>query len=275
MILADIHTHTSFSTDSDAAPEAMLASAVERGLTTYCITDHMDYLFPMDETAFLFDPKAYFSKMTALREEWSDRIDLRIGVELGLRDEPDVAGPVRDYYEKLLRDYPFDFVIGSTHCVCHTDPYYPDYWQTRIGTEGVLRYLEAELWNMEHYDGFHVCGHLDYILRYVPKNRRVHRSKLNDVIEAILQTLLRRGIGLEINSGSLRRNYPDFNPSAAIAARYYELGGRLITIGSDAHYAEHVAADFDRAEAMLTAIGFDSYATFRSGKPIFQKFSDR
>jgi len=272
MILADIHTHTDFSTDSDAAPEAMLQSALDRGLTTYCITDHMDWLFPLDTTMFLFDPKEYFAKLTKLREEWSDRIDLRIGVELGLRDEADVAEPVRLYYEALLRDYPFDFVIGSTHCVCHTDPYYPDYWQTRTGTEGVLRYLEAELWNMEHYDGFQVCGHLDYILRYVPGNRRVSKNKLTELTDAILRTLVRRDIGLEINTAALRKNFPETNPGAAIAARYKELGGSLITIGSDAHYPEHVAADFDIAEAMLTAIGFDSYATFRNRKPEFHRF---
>ena len=95
---------------------------------------------------------------------------------------------------------------------------------------------------------------------------------IDDAVDAILQTLLRRDIGLEINTGSLRRNYPETNPSAAIAARYYELGGRLITIASDAHYAEHVAADFDRAEAMLREIGFTEYATFSGGVPKFHKF---
>lgn len=272
MILADTHTHTTFSTDGHGEPEAMLASAVERGLTMYCITDHMDWLFPLDPTSFLFDPKEYFAKLGKLRGEWRDRIDLRIGVELGLRDEEDVKEPVRRYYEELLRDFPFDYVIGSTHCLCHTDPYYPEYWETRTGTEGVLRYLEAELWNLEHYDGFQICGHLDYILRYVPKNRRVSKGRLAEVIDAILRTLLKRGIGLEINTGALRRNYPETNPSATIATRYFELGGRLITIGSDAHYPEHVAADFDRTEAMLKEIGFREYAVFKGKVPEFYKF---
>lgn len=267
MILADTHTHTTFSTDGHGEPEAMIASAVERGLKIYCITDHMDWLYPMDQTKFIFDPKEYFATLTKLRDKWSDRIDLRIGVELGLRDEADVAVPVQKFYAELLRDYPFDYVIGSTHCVCHIDPYYPAYWEKRTGTHGVRQYLESELWNMEHCDGFQVCGHLDYLLRYVPKNRRVHKAALTEVIDAILQTLIRHSIGLEINTGSLRRNYPETNPSAAIAARYYELGGRLITVGSDAHYPEHVAADFDRAEEMLTSIGFKEYAVFKAGKP--------
>lgn len=272
MILADTHTHTTFSSDGHGEPEAMIASAVSRGLSVYCITDHMDWLYPMDQTKFIFDPKEYFAKLTKLREKWSDRIDLRIGIELGLRDEADVAEAVRKYYEELLRSYPFDYVIGSTHCVCHIDPYYPSYWENRTGTEGMLQYLESELWNMEHCDGFQVCGHLDYLLRYVPKNRRVNKAKLGDAVDAILLTLIRRDIGLEINTGSLRRNYPETNPSAAIAARYYELGGRLITVGSDAHYPEHVAADFDRAEAMLMSIGFREYAVFSGRKPSFYKF---
>ena len=272
MIFADMHTHTNFSTDSDAEPEAMLESAYARGLTTYCFTDHMDYLFPMDKTQFLFDPKKYWATMSKLKEQWKGRIDVKIGVELGLRDEPDVVEPVTAFYEKLLKDYPFDFVIGSTHCLEHIDPYYPGYWDNFTGTKGMLRYFEAELWNMEHYSGFHVCGHLDYLMRYVPKGKRVHIRKMQDAVDAILQTLLRHDIGLEINTGSLRRNYPETNPSAAIAARYYELGGQLITIASDAHCAEHVAADFDRAEAMLREIGFTEYATFSGGVPEFHKF---
>jgi histidinol phosphate phosphatase HisJ family len=272
MILADTHTHTTFSTDGHGEPEAMLQSAVARGLSMYCITDHMDWLFPMDPTSFLFDAKKYFAKLAKLREAWRDRIDLRIGVEIGLRDEEDVRDEVRQYYDELLRNFPFDYVIGSTHCLCHTDPYYPEYWQTRTGTEGVLRYLEAELWNLENYDGFQVCGHLDYILRYVPKNRRVQKTKLAEVTDAILRTLIRRDIGLEINTGALRRNYPETNPSEAIAARYYELGGRLITVGSDAHYPEHVAANFDRTEEMLRGIGFKEYAVFAGRTPGLYKF---
>ena len=272
MILADMHTHTNFSTDSQADPEAMLQSAYERGLTTYCFTDHMDYLFPMDNSLFVFDPEVYWKTMSELRERWRGRIDVKIGVELGLRDEADTAAPVKAFYEELLARYPFDFVIGSTHCLEHTDPYYLDYWEDKSGTQGMLRYLESELWNMEHYDGFHVCGHLDYLMRYVPKGKRVHELPLWPFLDEILHVLVKRGIGLEINTGALRRGYPRTNPAEVIVVRYHDIGGDLITIGSDAHYAEHVAADFDRAEAMLCKIGYKEYATFSGGKPEFHKF---
>ena len=123
-----MHTHTHFSSDSQASPDAMLESAAAHGLTTYCFTDHMDYLYPMDNSKFVFDPETYWATMSELREKWRGRIDVKIGVELGLRDEADTVSPVKAYYEKLLAKYPFDFVIGSTHCVDHIDPYYPSYW---------------------------------------------------------------------------------------------------------------------------------------------------
>ncbi len=269
MITADFHTHTSFSTDSEAAPIDMLNRAVDLGLTTYCITDHMDWLFPDGKDLFIFDPDRYFATLNELRERFRGKLDLRIGIELGLRNEPDLVAPVTERYETLLREYPFDFAIGSTHCICHVDPYYPDIWNTLSPDDVTERYLDALDFNVKHYNGFQVCGHLDYILRYVPNGRYANIWKFADRIESVLRTLIHKDIGLEVNSNALRSGFCMPNPGASILHRYYELGGRLLTIGSDAHRPEDIAADFDRIADLLRALGFREYATFSNRTPEF------
>ena len=57
-MIADCHMHTGFSSDSDAAPEAMAAQAVKLGMERICITDHFDMHSPGGE--FLLDTDAYW-----------------------------------------------------------------------------------------------------------------------------------------------------------------------------------------------------------------------
>lgn len=111
MIQADMHMHTWFSTDSEACPRDMADEAVRKGLKTICFTDHFD----KDDLEWgeegIFDVDAYFVEMQKLQEEYAGKLNIRIGIELGLRTY------LKDYYEELTKKYPFDFVIGSVHNV--------------------------------------------------------------------------------------------------------------------------------------------------------------
>ena len=111
MIQADMHMHTWFSTDSEARPRDMADEAVRKGLKTICFTDHFD----KDDLEWgeegIFDVDAYFVEMQKLQEEYAGKLNIRIGIELGLRTY------LKDYYEELTKKYPFDFVIGSVHNV--------------------------------------------------------------------------------------------------------------------------------------------------------------
>lgn len=115
MIRGDFHMHTEFSTDSEASVRSMLEASLERGLTSVCITDHLDLDYPEDEELgpdpFQLDLKRYTAMLTRMREEYRGKLDVCIGVELGLQPHLGKA------YEKLVREYPFDFVIGSLHLV--------------------------------------------------------------------------------------------------------------------------------------------------------------
>lgn len=266
MITADFHTHTSFSTDSDASPESMIETAIARGIKTYCITDHMDYLFPIKEEPFVFDPEEYFTRLSALKKAYRGQIDLRIGVELGLRDEPDVRDEVKLLCDRLTADYPFDFVIGSTHVIDHFDPYHKDKWKGRTVDEIVTMYFESILYSVRNYDCFHVYGHLDYILRYVPAGASIDMSRYGEIIDTILKELIARGKGIEINASWLIKGGPSANPGRGILKRYRELGGTVLTIGSDAHIPERIAGRFDEIEAELKELGYREYSVFKKGK---------
>lgn len=113
-----MHMHTNFSHDSKSSPEEMIQGAIEKGLEVICFTDHFDKDNMSWGLEDIFDPEAYFQAMIPLREKYRGRIDVRIGVELGM--QPHLA----EFYNQFVRRYPFDFVIGSLHSILGKDVVY-------------------------------------------------------------------------------------------------------------------------------------------------------
>lgn len=279
MILADYHTHTAFSDDSESTPESMAKRAVALGLKTLCITDHMDYLYPEKyaPTRFVFDADKYFAKLTALKETYEDRLELCIGVELGLRNEPALKEACADYYRKLCAHYPFDFIIGSTHVLEDLDPYYPEYWETHSKSQGMRAYYESILENIGIYDMFQVYGHLDYLVRYLPQEfdnwcRQTDYcfSDYEELISEILKKLIASGRGIEVNtSGTQKYGLPFAHPHPKVLKLYKNLGGEIITIGSDAHHPKYMAGGFASTRELLLSLGFSYYTVYRKREPVF------
>lgn len=260
--LADYHVHTSFSGDSDTSPEAMIEQAIRMGIGQLCITDHMDYDFTADGVKFEFDPKLYFEKLEKLKADYQDQLELNIGVEIGLQRY------LAERCHNLAFSYPFDFVIGSIHVVNGKDPCCASYFEGREEEEGYQEYFECCLQNLEAYSNFDTFGHLDYIVRYGPnKNREYSYEKYREVIDAILQLLIRRDIGLEINTSGFRYGLGTTSPGKEILERYRTLGGKIITLGSDAHDPKHLACGFSEAKAMIKECGFESYFLFHKRIP--------
>ena len=164
MIQCDYHMHTEFSTDSEASVKSMLDASVERGLRTVCITDHLDLDYPEDEELgpdpFQFDLGKYFETLTQIREEYREKLDVRIGVELGLQPH---LGKI---YGKLVKEYPFDFVIGSLHLIHGMDPYYGKIFEGKTDREVYREAFRETLTCLEGVSSFDVLGHLDYVVRY-------------------------------------------------------------------------------------------------------------
>lgn len=260
MIKADLHTHSSFSTDSDEPLFEMVNSAKEKRLQTLCITEHMDMDYPGGE--FILDTESYRKELLRVREQTN--IELLFGVELGLMD---YLTPKLGEYSKA---WDFDFIIGSSHLVDGQDPYYPEYFRKLGSKNGVFRYFESILANIKAMDCFDVYGHLDYVVRYSPE-KSYEPVDYREIIDEILKLLLDKGKGIEINTAGIKSGLGYVHPHEFILRRYKELGGEIITVGSDAHDKTRVAADFDKAQAALMAAGFTHYTIFRKRKPNFVK----
>jgi histidinol-phosphatase (PHP family) len=150
------------------------------------------------------------------------------------------------------------------------DPYYPQYYEGRSEDAAYREYFESILENLHTDADFDVYGHLDYVVRYGPhKNRFYSYKKHSDVIDEILRTLIDRGKGIELNTAGFKYGLGHPNPTEEILARYRELGGEILTIGSDAHAPEHVAYAFEQVPEILKKSGFRYYTVFSARKPSF------
>lgn len=262
---ADVHMHCGFSNDSETRPEDMVESAIAKGLSVICFTDHYDKdnLDWGDEA--IFDVESYFQKMIELQEEYRDQIDIRIGAEIGM--QPYLA----EYYQEFMAQHPFDFVIGSVHSVLEHDVAL-DFFQKYSDPEGYKIYFEEMLQDVQKIKSYDVLGHLDYIVRY--SNQGSKGFDLNDymdIIEEILKQVIAHGKGIEMNMSGLKYGLGAPHPQPEIIKRYRELGGEIITVGADGHIPEHIAYDYHLADDILKSCGFKYYTEFKGRKPLFVK----
>lgn len=272
-IKADCHLHSSHSGDSTAPMEEMILQGIKLGLTTMCFTEHNDFDFPDSPTepgsVFLLNTDSYLYDLIRLKEKYADKMQVLFGVELGLQPECMRKNAV------YAKSHDFDFIIGSSH-ICHgKDPYYPAFYEGRSEKEAYREYFVSILENIKKFQNFDVYGHLDYVVRYGPNaDRDYHYEDYADVIDQVLTELINLEKGIEINTGGLKKGMRDLHPCTAIVKRYKELGGELITIGSDAHAPEDIAAQFDRASQVLKGCGFQYYCVYEKRVPHFIKLPE-
>ena len=260
----DFHMHTGFSADTDVAPEAMIEQAIALGLKTICVTDHEDYDFPKEGGTFEVDAKAYLSKMRQLQETYKKQLEILIGVEVGIQPH------TGDYNSRFVSKSPFDFVIGSVHAIEGLDPYYGQYFIGKTDAEAYRRAFEETLVDIKNNPDFDVLGHIDYVIRYGKEKERAYSyHEYADVIDEILKTLIHNGKGLELNTAGWKYGLSFAHPHPDILKRYRELGGEILTVGSDGHRPEHIAYDFHRVNDLLKGCGFKYYTEFRQRKPYF------
>ena len=273
-VIADYHLHTCHSGDSEAPMEAQVLTGISRGLRYMCFTDHYDPFFPYEHMAdlapgtFELDYPSYRSGFLQMKEKYSGRIDLRFGVELGLQAH------LKDFLSQYVSARPeLDFIIGSNHLCGGYDPYYPVFLKGRTEEEALALYLQETLDNILAFSDFDALGHLDYVVRYLPHRDSLYSyAAFSDLIDPILTELVNRGIALEVNTAPLAKGMRYFNPLPDILVRYREMGGELITIGSDAHSPDRIAAGFDTAAGILSDIGFKYYAVYKNRKPQMLSF---
>ena len=257
----DAHIHTLFSGDCETDISDILDQAKANHLPGITITDHLDLVYPEDPTLFLLDLPQYDKTIRDLRSKSFD-IPVRYGIELGLAE-----GTEQDY-AKIVTTYDYDFVIGSSHMVHGKDPYYPEYFAGRTVKQAYEEYFESILENIRYWDGFDVYGHLDYVVRYGTDDRNPYDpNEYMDLFDEILKELISRGKGIEVNAAGLAYGLAHPHPAIPIIQRYRDLGGEILTIGSDAHKKENVGYAFAQIPDLLRACGFQYYCVFQNRKP--------
>ena len=258
----DYHMHTVVSFDGKCRGIEMARAAVAAGLKEICFTDHIDY-DPLEKMGVMaFDTDRYNAEYDDLEVPG---LKIRRGMEFGLMVDN------REQFKKDLQRRPFDFVLGSIHFVDDLDVYYPEYWQDKTVFQAERRYLENTLECVKLHDDFDVLAHLTYIAktRFHKGRRPVPYEEHRELIDEILRTLAAKGMGMEMNTSGVSR-CGAFLPEAEYFRRFKELGGEIVTVGSDAHSDDRVGEYSYRACEILKDI-FGYVCTFENRKPIFHK----
>lgn len=258
----DYHMHSRVSFDGHDTGEVLAKAALKAGLKEICFTDHLDY-DPLDQMGCMaFDTAAYSAEYDQLEVPG---LKIRRGMEFGMTPENAAQ------FNQDLQRRPFDFVLGSIHFVDDLDVYFEPWWRGKTVLEAEQRYLEATLACVRIHDDFDVLAHLTYIAKTHchPSPRPVPYTEHRELIDEILRVLAAKGKGLEMNTSGVDR-CGGFLPTADFFRRFKELGGEIITVGSDAHQANRVGQySFEACEILKDIFGY--VCTFENRQPIFHK----
>lgn len=265
----DLHTHTSLSFDGESGAEDMVKRAVSLGMKHYAITDHVEInlfrdksLYPDKETTIENAVREASALIPALKERYADKIELLYGAELGQSvHDPALA-------EKVLAENPYDFIIGSCHMLRgYDDFYFLDY--KRNDPQKLMGLYFRELLETAETADFDVLGHLTYPLRYIYKQGgEVDMEKFGGVIDEIFRALIKNGKGIEINTSDVGGRL-GIVPELTLVKRYRELGGEILTIGSDAHRTSDLGKGIAEGVAAAKEAGFGKIAIYKKRKPGF------
>ncbi|MBC8546285.1 histidinol-phosphatase HisJ family protein [Clostridiaceae bacterium NSJ-31] len=260
--LFDSHTHSDNSFDGTHSIMFMCESAIARGLLGIAVTDHADIDF-FEEQQFLRRLGQSYFEVQKARSAFGSGFALSSGIEIG---EPDADPALAD---RALAAGKFDFVIGSVHSVWDKkDPYYMNF----AGEDDPYAVLGAYFDRMQlllDWGKFDVLGHLTYPMRYIARDGRddVTLERFDGVIDEILRRVAHAGKGIEINTSGLRQPLGLTMPTLRYVRRYRELGGEIITIGSDAHRAEDLGAGIADGMELARAAGFRYFCFYKRREP--------
>ena len=247
----DSHIHTEFSADSEMKAQDALREAERQGLGLV-FTEHLDYDYPSAGTEeFIFDPAAYWAAYESLRAKGN----LSLGVEMGM------MASAREKNAAFVQRVPFDFVLASIHFLDVKDLYFPETFEGREKAEMYHEYFTVMRDEIYAHPFINALAHIDYIARNAPfDNPEISYGEFTEDIDAVLRALVETDTAIEINTRRLSapRGIKELAP---IYRRYRELGGRYVTIGSDAHIPEGVGRNYARARELahifdLTVVTF-------------------
>ncbi len=260
----DSHVHTNISHDGVSTMQEYIEFASSKNVDEITFCEHFDIYDGIITKLKTISLDKYFEAYIKVKKKYC-RFKINFGIELGL--QPDIYCKINE----LVGKYPFDFIIGSSHITCKKDIGKDNTFFTGLSRKkAYIKYFEEVLKNIQIYDDFDVYGHLDYIVRYGNyKNKKIDYDEFGNILDEILKHLIKKGKGIEINTAGFRYGMDSTHPNREIVKRFKELGGNIITLGSDAHNVDQLGKDFDKAIEMLKSLEINKIAFFRKRKPIF------
>lgn len=258
----DYHMHSNFSGDSQTPMEDMVKKSIDLGLKEICFTDHVDYDI-ISDVPFETDYISYLKSIDNLKDKFKNQISIKKGIEMGVQPH------IIEKCSNDIKSYPFDFVICSMHAIDKIDLYNGTFFNDKSQHEAYEKYYELLYYIVKNYKDYSVLGHLDLIKRYGDYNEELDDKLFSDILESILKEVIHSGKGIEINTSCFRYGLKDLTPSNYILKMYKELGGEIITTGSDSHIPSQVAYKFDYIYNRLDEFGFKYVTTFDKMKPQF------
>ena len=271
MVLFDTHNHSQFSFDGKrTSVEASARAAAEAGLGGICFTDHCDHYVPPMKASFENVVPEYFNveeqqaEISRVQSLIGDRTRLLKGIEIGMYEE------CHEQIRKVLDENTFDQIIASVHYIEKTDPYYGGYYDGKDWKQAYGTYLETIYREMKWLEDFDIMGHYDYIVRYAsyPVTSIRYRD-FSDIFDEMFRYLIQEGKALEINTKSYeghRGRMVELDNDVLL--RYREMGGEIVSLGSDSHEPSRVGAGFTRHAAFLKSLGFRWTAHYESRRLI-------
>jgi histidinol-phosphatase (PHP family) len=264
--LYDQHLHTWFSVDSQSDPAENARQAMELGMAGLTFTDHFDS-HPTEWPLCKYDYDAIASAVSGLRARYGDRLFIGHGIEVCYQPEQ------MDMILGFLESHRFDLVLLSVHWFKGKALHEREHWAGLNAATGTREYLETVLdaacfvldLKRRGLRPFDVLGHLDLVKRYTQRYfEQFDIRSCGDLVDEILRTCIEADLVPEVNLSTLLQSLPEPCPADWVVARYVELGGRTMTLGSDAHRPEHVALGIAEAADKLRRQGIESLAVFNS-----------
>lgn len=258
--LFDTHIHSIHSFDGNHSVSDMCDGAIKNGAIGVCFTDHCD--IDMND----FEPRAFaekaFKNISDVKEHYKGKLEVLNGVELG-------QGIYRKELSlEILNKYNYDFVIGSIHNLENMeDFYFLDYKKYNVD-ELLTRYFE-DLLKLVEWNKADTLAHITYPLRYIVAREHINvdMTRYNELIHAIFETLIKNDKALELNVSGLFMDMKDTLPNISYIKMYHDMGGKLVTVGSDSHYSEKVCLGLDRGYDILKECGYTEFTVFENRKP--------
>jgi histidinol-phosphatase (PHP family) len=260
-MLADYHMHTSFSDDSVYPMKDCINRAISLGFDEICFTEHIDYGCV---NAYCCDCQTYLDTVRKYQKEYSDKITIKYGIEFGAQVRH------KKYFKEIFDKYPFDFVLLSFHQVDDKELWNQDFQTGKTQEEYNRIYFEEMLKTAQAFDFYSVLAHIDLMRRYDP-NGEYPFEKSREIIEEILKHVIASGKGIEVNTSSFRYKLNDLCPATPIIKLYKELGGEIITIGSDSHREPQVGDHVREVREILKSMGYKYFTTFDKMVPKFHE----